>query len=456
MLTPHPYQLDMAEFLCNTERAALLGRMGSGKTSATLLSLQWAAALDSNIFPVLIIAPKRVARSVWTKEIKAWGMDFDTSVMVGTAEERLAAFKARADVYTINFENIPWLRETLGDRWPYKTVIVDEASKLKGFRLRQGGVRSGALRDIQHLPKRWFNLSGSPSANGMHHLWGPYWFLDRGARLGLTYTGFEDRWFKPSPDGFGRVPFAHTQREITDLVADITYAFDPRKYFNIADPIEHTVDVELPPKARKHYDEIEKMLYTELKSGKKVEVFGAGSKSMKLLQIASGVLYTGEGAAADRYWEPLHEEKLDALESVAEECDSPLLVAYHFKSDLVRLKERFPQGRLLDDKQQTEDDWNAGKIPMLFLHPASAGHGLSLQHGGNAIAFYTCWWDRELYEQVIERIGPTRQFQSGYDRQVDVYHLTARRTVDEVVRKSLQTGLSAQDLLYQTLQEKYR
>ena len=455
-MTPHPYQLDMAEFLCRKPRAALLGRMGSGKTSATLMALEWAAALDGGLFPALVIAPPRVARSVWPAEAKLWAPSLRVSAATGDPPARIAALKAQAEINTISFENIPWMRETLGDRWPFKTVIVDEASRLKGFRLRQGGVRSGALRDIQHLPERWFNLTGSPSANGLHNLWGPYWFLDRGERLGLTYTGFEDRWFKPSPDGFGRVPFPHTQAEITERIADISFAFDPRKYFNIADPIEHTVEVELPGKARKHYDEMEKLLYTELKSGRKVEVFSAGGKTIKCMQIASGVLYAGAADDPERYWEPLHDEKLAALESIAEECDGPLLVAYHFKSDLARLRERFPHGRVLDNRQQTEDDWNAGKIPMLFAHPASAGHGLNLQHGGSAIAFYTMWWDFELHEQIIERIGPTRQFQSGYNRPVDVYYLVAKNTVDEVLRKRLQTKESMQELLYTTLQEKYR
>jgi SNF2 family DNA or RNA helicase len=454
-LKHRPYQLDMAEFLGNTPRAALLGRMGSGKTTSGLTALDWMSNFE-DMFPALVIAPRRVAGYVWTDEARLWTPHLRVSTIVGTPEQRVAAMKASAEIYTVNYENIPWLRETLGNRWPFKTVICDEASKLRSFRLQQGGVRAQALKATQHLPKFWWNLAGSPSANGLHHLWGQYWFLDRGERLGQSYSAFEDRWFKTPKNGFGLEPFPHTHDEIVSRIKDITFAFDPRKYFDIRDPIEHEVKFSLPAKAQAAYDDMEKLLYVELSKGKKVEVFSAGGKTMKCLQIASGVLYDGE-SAEERSWVPLHDEKLEALESIVEETEGePLLVAYHFKSDAVRIKERFKQARVLDDKKQTEDDWNAGKIPMLLVQPASAGHGLNLQHGGRTIVFYTPWWDLELHEQVIERLGPTRQFQSGYERDVHIYYLLANRTVDGTVRKRLQTKESMQALLYRDLQERHR
>jgi SNF2 family DNA or RNA helicase len=188
---------------------------------------------------------------------------------------------------------------------------------------------------------------------------------------------------------------------------------------------------------------MEKEFFTEI-NNKEVEALNAAAKSMKLLQIANGAIYTDDL----KNWEPLHDEKLDALESIIEEANGiPVLVAYHFKTDLMRLKKRFPEGRELDKNEGTIAAWNKGKIPILFAHPASAGHGLNLQHGGNIVVMFGHWWDLEQYQQIIERIGPTRQLQSGYNRPVYIYNIVAADTIDELVIQSRTDKRKIQDLL---------
>ena len=186
-------------------------------------------------------------------------------------------------------------------------------------------------------------------------------------------------------------------------------------------------------------------MFTSLDTGHEVEAFNAAAKTQKCLQIANGAMYVGEGAIE---WTELHKAKLEALDSIIEEAAGmPVLVAYHFKSDLARLLKAFPQGRHLDKNPQTIRDWNKGKIPVLFAHPASAGHGLNLQDGGNIIVFFGLNYNLEEHLQIIERIGPTRQLQAGHDRAVFIYRIVAKDTVDELVLERLETKREVQDIL---------
>jgi SNF2 family DNA or RNA helicase len=179
-----------------------------------------------------------------------------------------------------------------------------------------------------------------------------------------------------------------------------------------------------------------------------VEAFSAASRTIKCLQLANGAAYVDD----DGRWVDVHDAKLQALESVIEEAAGmPVLVAYHFKSDLARLQRAFPKGRVLDTESQTITDWNSGRIPVLFAHPASAGHGLNLQDGGNILVFFGHWWSLEEHQQIIERIGPTRQAQAGHNRAVFIHHIVAIDTVDELVLKRLETKREVQDLLLEAM-----
>lgn len=456
--TPRPYQGAMIDHMVETPRCGVWAGMGLGKTAAALTALSIIDVLEGG--PSLVIAPLRVAQSTWPDEARKWAHLADVEVVpvVGSAAERRAALKREASIYTINYDNIPWLVEhfDLGARWPFATVVADESTKLKGFRLRQGSVRARALAKVAHTKiKRFIELTGTPSPNGLQDLWGQGWFLDKGERLGRTFEAFKDRWFRSvrlgaDPYAVRLEPLPHAQKEIEGRMRDLCLALDARDWFDLKEPIVTTIPVELPSKARRMYDAMEREMFLQL-GDTEVEAFNAAAKTVKCLQLANGAIYTDDTGT----FTEVHDAKLQALEDVIEEAaGAPVMVAYHFKSDLVRLQRAFPYGRVLDDDPKTIRDWNAGRIPILFTHPASAGHGLNLQDGGNILVFFSHWWDLEQYQQIIERIGPTRQAQAGHDRPVFIYHIVAADTIDEVVMKRRETKREVQDLLIEAMKRR--
>ena len=442
---PHPYQKLILAHIAANDRCAVWAGMGMGKTVSAMTLLDAVRFVDDA--PALVLAPTRVANTTWPDEARKWEHTKHLRVqpMTGAAKDRLQGITTHADVYTCNYENLPWLVEYWGDRWPYRTVIADESTKLKSFRLRQGGKRAQALAQVAHTKvKRFIELTGTPSPNGLQDLYGQVWFIDRGQRLGRTYEGFKQRWFRPHPSGFGLEALPHAQKEIQELLSDICITVEAKDWFDLREPIVNNIYVDMPARARKTYEDMEKQMFTELDSGHEIEAFNAASRTIKCLQIANGAAYT-EG---NTEWQDVHDQKLQALESVVEEANGmPVLVAYHFKSDLARLKKHFPKGRELDKNPKTLTDWNKGKIPLMFAHPQSAGHGLNLQDGGNILVFFAHWWNLEERLQVIERIGPTRQLQAGHDRPVWIHNIIARKTVDELVIERVNTKREVQDIL---------
>ncbi|WP_433847125.1 SNF2-related protein [Acinetobacter proteolyticus] len=454
---PHDYQHAIIEHIIDNERCGVWAGMGTGKTSSTLTALDILDLIEPGA--TLVVAPLRVAATTWPDEAKKWKHleHFKVVAIVGTAEERVRALKQQANVYTINYENLPWLVGYLKENWFFTKVVADESTKLKGFRVSQGSVRARALGKVAHTRvKRFIALTGTPSPNGLKDLWGQVWFIDRGQRLGTSFGAFTQRWFQQIQVGADRnavqlVPFPHSQAEIQTKLKDICLSIEAKDYFDIKDPIFRTVEIELKGKARKLYDEMEKEMFIELSETTEVEAFNAAAKTMKCLQLASGSVYTDDQGN----WQAVHDLKIQALESIIEEaCGMPVLVAYHFKSDLERLQKAFPSGKHLDKDPKTIHDWNAGKIPVLFAHPASAGHGLNLQDGGNILVFFSHWWDLEQYQQIIERIGPTRQAQAGHDRPVYIYHIIAKNTIDSVVMARRDSKREVQDLLMEAMKRR--
>ena len=427
--------------------------MGMGKTVSVLSAYDILRIGGEEDKPMLVLAPLRVANSVWPVEVKKWDhlKHLRVSVITGSPKDREAAVKRTADVYVINYENLPWLVEKLGESWPFGMVVADESTKLKSFRTRQGGKRARALAKFAHTKcTRWVDLTGTPSPNGLKDLWGQIWFLDAGERLGRTYTAFTHRWFQPSWSGFGIEPLPFAQEQIENKLSDICLSLDPKDYFDLEEPVVNIIETDLSPKAQKHYQEMEKQMFTEL-GEHGVEAVNAAARTMKCLQLANGAAYVTE----DGEWEEVHTAKLDVLEDIVEEAAGmPVLVAYHFKSDLARLKARFKIAKVLDKKQKTIDDWNAGKIPILLAHPASAGHGLNLADGGNVLAFFSLDWNLENHQQIIERIGPVRQLQAGYDRPVFLHYITAKNTVDQLVLERLRYKRDIQDILMDAMNKK--
>lgn len=453
--TPRPYQRLALDHMLDTPRCALWAGMGMGKTTATLMALDALSMVSSH--PTLVLAPLRVARSTWPDEAKKWRQfsHLDISPVVGTPAERLKALKRDAPIYATNYDNLEWIVEHFGDRWPFRQVVPDEATRLKSFRLKQGGRRAAALGRVAHKHvDRFIELTGTPSPNGLVDLYGQAWFLDAGQRLGRTFSGFLDRWFQkvPGGDGYTQVrPLPHAQAEMQDKLRDICLTLDPRDWFDLKAPIVNIIKVQLPAKARRAYNDMEREMFLSI-DGHDIEAFGAAAKTIKCLQLANGAAYVGE---SNESYVEVHDAKLQALESIVEEAaGAPVLVAYHFKSDLARLQRAFPRGRPLDADPHTISEWNAGKIPLLFAHPASAGHGLNLQDGGNIVAFYGHWWDLEQHDQIIERIGPVRQLQAGHDRAVHVHYIVAEDTVDELVMARRDSKREVQDLLLEAMKRK--
>lgn len=449
---PREWQAPMLDHIAEHPRCAVFAAMGSGKTVATLIATKGAKLLDEG--PVLILAPRRVARNVWPGETRKWdALSGITMVKIkGRGKEAARALKRPADFYTINYDNIPWLVEHLGDDWPFRTIIADESTRLKGMRLNQGGQRTKALSKVAWRPdvQRFIELTGTPSPNGLKDLWGQLWYLDRGERLGRTYDdGFVKRWFRPKFDGYGIEPFDHSQAQIQDRIRDLCITIDPRDYMDIDEPIERRVEVELPPKARELYREMERKMFFELsKMGKLIEVEAvhAASRTNKCLQIASGFVYHKDETPD---FTELHDAKLEALESIIEEAAGmPILVSYMFKQELVMLRRHFPHIKHIDEVDTSEDGpWNKGKIPLMAAHPASAGHGENLQYGSNILVDLSSGWDLELDDQIIERIGPMRQFQSGLNRPVYRYRIVAVDTVDEMVLERKEGKTTVQQTL---------
>ena len=456
---PRAYGGLITSHLTDLDRSAVFAGMGLGKTVCTLTGIS-NLILAGESAPTLVLAPLRVAKTTWPDEVKKWDHLSGLSVIpiVGTEAERRAALRFDAPIYTTNFDNLVWLIEHFGDRWPFANVVADELTRLKAFRLRQGGLRAQALGRVAHTKiKRFTGLTGTPAPNGLIDLWGQMWFVDKGQRLGRTFDSFKQRWFRPSPDGFGSVPLPHAQAEVEAALRDVCLTVDAKDWFDLEEPIVNNIYVDLPVKARRLYKDMEKELFMELE-GHEIEAFNAAAKTQKLLQLASGAVYLDPQTEGDhdsrrsRAWKEAHDVKVQALEDIIEEAaGAPVLVAYHFKSDLTRLLKAFPKGRALDANPQTITDWNAGRIPVLFAHPASAGHGLNLQEGGNILVYFSHDWNLENRLQILERIGPVRQKQAGYDRPVFVHNILARDTIDDVVLARISSKAGIQEALMQAL-----
>ena len=474
LFSPRPCQKPMIDFMTSHDRCNIFASPGTGKTAATLTALMSLSIVDDNVWPVLVVAPKRVANHVWNAEVEAWAdlAGISVSKILGGQTDREAALRKPADIYTINPAGLTWLHLRAGGRWPFKTVIADESTLIKGHRCHfrhtktgwalyvVGGKYASAL--VRHAPtvKRWINLTGTPTPNGLIDLWGQQWPIDFGDALGRTHSAFIQTWFRQS---FGSKPeerryeiMPGCEQQIIDRMKPTSLVIDAYDWFDIAKPVERDVYVHLPEKVQKMYNDLHTHSVLELKehlqSTGDVTAVNSGAKVMKCRQVASGHIKDDNGS-----WTTVHEEKLDALSDLVDSLNGgPLLVAYWFSEDAAAIARRFPYAvQMPSDESQSSvmAAWNEGKIPMLLVHPQSAGHGLSLQHGGNNLCVYTLDWNAEYYEQVIERIGPTRQTQSGYKRLTYVHRLIAKGTWEEVVAKKLSSKMSTSEAVKAALQE---
>ena len=424
----HDYQKFATEFILTHPTAAVLLEMGLGKSVITLTAIQELCMNRFEVNRVLVIAPLRVARDTWPAEIEKWdhlqGLTY--SVAVGTEAERRAALMENTTVHIINRENVTWLVEKSGIALDYDMIVIDELSSFKSCSTK----RFRALMKLRPRVKRIVGLTGTPSSNGLMDLWAEFRLLDLGKRLGRYITHYREEFFVPDKRSaqqvFSYKPRIGAEEAIYRRIGDITISMRSVDYLKMPECVMNTVPVKLDSTEYEIYEEMESKMVTEL-DGVEIDAVNAAALTGKLCQLANGAIYTPDGETVF-----FHERKLDALEDLIEGANGkPVLVAYWYKHDLARIQERFKVRELKSSKDIT--DWNAGKIPVAVIHPASAGHGLNLQAGGSTLIWFGLTWSLELYQQTNARLW--RQGQQA--ETVVIHHIITRGTVDEDVMQSL-------------------
>lgn len=444
---PHDYQSHAIEFILQRPAAALFLDMGLGKTIITLTALNTMLTEHFTAARPLVIAPLRVARDTWPEELHKWDhlQDLTMSVMVGTATERRAALHAQADIWVINRENIPWLVRELAGEWPFDTVIIDELSSFKSHQSQ----RFKALKKVRPHIRRIIGLTGTPAPNSLLDLWAPFRILDGGQRLGTHIGHYRQRYFTPGRRN-GHIVYEWRLQPGADdaiyqSINDITLSMKAIDHLDM--PPVTTIDrtVPLTGDTLTTYRRLRDDMVTDL-DDETIIADSAGVLAGKLQQLASGAIYTDDGS-----YRVIHDEKLQALEDIIEQAQGQnILVAYWFKHELARLRERFPHGRLLDADQDMTD-WKAGRIRLGFIHPASAGHGLNLQSGGHILVWLTPTWSLELYEQTNGRLH-----RQGQEHPVTIVRILATPTIDQRVVKALESKDVTQSALIAAVRAELR
>ena len=405
---PHEYQSYATEFILSHPISAVFLEMGLGKSVITLSAI-FDLCLDSFLVcTVLVIAPLRVARDTWPAEIKKWdhlkGLSY--SVAVGTEKERIDALKKQSTVYIINRENVDWLVHKSGIPFHFDMVVIDELSSFKSY----GAKRFKSLLKVRPSVKRIVGLTGTRSSNGLMDLWAEFRILDLGQRLGRYISHYRNTYFKPDKRNaqiiFSYKPLPGAEEEIYKQISDITISMKSTDYLTMPEFVSNEVFVTLSEKEWKVYSDFKEDMVANL-GDEEIDAVNAAVLSGKLLQMANGAVYDSENKA-----HVIHDKKLDALEDLIEGANGkPVLVAYWYKHDLERIKDRLPVRQIQSSKDIK--DWNDGKIPIAVIHPASAGHGLNLQSGGSTLIWFGLTWSLELYQQTNARlIGRVKRIQS--------------------------------------------
>ena len=437
----HDYQNRGVEFIKNTPKSALFLDMGLGKTLTSLTAISDLS--DSmDVSKVLIIAPLRVANTTWHKELKAWEhtKHLTYSICTGSEKTRLQGLMKSADIYIINRENVKWLVDHYGKKWPFDMVVIDESSSFKSATSQ----RWKSLRKVTPYIDRTVLLTGTPAPNGLMDLYAQIYLLDTGARLGRNMTAYKARFFETDYMGYKYTPREGSENIVYSLISDLVMTMRAEDYLQLPDRIDLVQSVALPTKLKSQYDTLEKEFIAEI-NDTELAVFNAAALANKLLQFSNGAAYTDE----HKNWVELHNGKLDALKEIVEDNSGEnILVAYNYKTDLERLQKTFPNAVVLDKEGLAVDKWNRGEIKMLLAHPASAGHGLNLQHGGSMIVWFGLNWSLELYQQFNGRLH-----RQGQTKPVRIIHLVAEGCIDEKVMKAIECKAKTQDELLNYLKQ---
>ena len=437
---PHDYQKYATDFILSHPVAAILLQMGLGKSVITLTAMKELFE-RGEISRALVIAPLRVARDTWPEEIRKWdhlqGLTY--SVAVGPVEERRAALRREVQIHIINRENIAWMMES-GLPLNYDMIVVDELSSFKSWQSK----RFRALMRLRPFVSRIVGLTGTPTGNGLMDLFAEYRVLDLGERLGSFIGRYREAYFQPDKRNAYQVftwkPRPGAEEEIYRKISDITVSMKSVDFLKMPECIMNTTKVRMDERERKQYETLKEELLLRVPrgtapapqgtvpAGALIDAKNAAALCGKLCQLANGACYSEDGTVAR-----IHDRKLDALEDLIESANGhPVLIAYWYQHDIQRIRQRFPDVRVLRNSQDLAD-WNKGKIQIAAIHPASAGHGLNLQQGGNTLIWFGLTWSLELYLQTNSRLW--RQGQKS--ETVTIHHIVTEGTIDEQILEAL-------------------
>ena len=445
---PWNYQEYTINHIMENNAAGAFLDMGMGKTVSTL------TAIDNLLFlgevnKVLVIAPLRVAEDTWSTEIDKWDHlnHLRISKVLGTPKQRIKAMNTPSDIYVTNRENVEWLVKEYFNKWPFDMVVIDELSSFKSPK----AVRFRALKKVRPYFKRIVGLTGTPAPNSLIDLWPQIYLLDGGKRLGKTITGYREQYFRPGQRN-QHVVYNWNLKEGADTaihnkISDICISMMAKDYLDLPERIDNEININLPVAALNKYKQLEKDLVIELGEDD-ITAANAAVLTNKLLQMANGAIYSENKSVVE-----IHEEKLKALGDIIEAANGkPVLVFYNYQHDYSRimnyLKGYNPKG--LEDSKDIKE-WNEGNIPVLLVHPASAGHGLNLQFGGSIVVWFGLTWSLEFYQQANARLH-----RQGQKETVIIHHLIAKGTVDEDVMKALGNKEVNQNMLLEAVKARIK
>lgn len=450
----HNYQKACINHIIEHPFCGVFLEMGLGKTISTLTAIEALKYDYCEINSVLVIAPKRVAETVWEEEAKNWDhtRHLTFSKIIGTERQRIAALKVRADVYIISRDNISWLCALYAARLPYDMLVIDELSSFKAHTTQ----RFKSLRLARPWFKRVVGLTGTPAPNGLINLWPQMYLIDRGERLEKTISAYRSRYFKPGASN-GYVVYSYNllagaDKMIQDKIKDICISMRAEDYLEMPERVDNFIKITMPDNLLKAYKNFERenviTLANELEkdSSSTINAVNAAALSNKLLQFANGAMYDENKKAI-----PIHDLKLEALNEIIEAADGkPVLVAWTYQFDRDRIKEYFRNlcPRELKTAQDIAD-WNEGKVRLMLAHPASAGHGINLQSGGNIIVWFGLTWSLELYQQFNARL-----YRQGQKQRTIIHHIVMSKTHDEDVVWALRTKDKIQNNLMNSIKNK--
>ena len=447
-LTLHNYQVVAKDFIIGHPYAAVILDMGMGKTATTLSAVNELMFDRFEVTKVLVIAPLRVANTVWSDEIEQWAelRHLRYSKIVGTPKQRNVALQKDADIYIINRENLPWLVEKCSPYFKWDMVVIDELSSFKSWQSK----RFKAFMAMRPYMKRIVGLTGTPSSNGLMDLFAEFKVIDGGERLGRFIGEFRSRYFEEGRRNgnivYEYIPMDYAECQIQDKISDITISMKALDYLDMPELISTKKQVRMSEKEKEKYSQFKKEYVLSELDGLEVTAANAASLTNKLVQLSNGAVYSDDHTVV-----ALHEQKLDALEDILESANGePVLVAYWFKHDLARIIGRLEKLKVKSRVMKTEEDireWNKGNVPVGLLHPAGAGHGLNLQKGGHHLVWFGLTWSLELYQQTNARLW--RQGQEA--ETVVIQHIVTEGTIDEEILKALENKDAQQERLIEAV-----